>query len=202
MHRARRSREFRGAWVASVLQSRLAVERRAFGGGAEGATACDPRSRRGAEAQRHPPAGASACDALYASKLEPWSTIPHAARQGGDPGYDPLAFAIEEAHARGLELHAWFNPFRARSTLRKELSANHVTSTHPEWVRRYGSQLWLDPGRTRGARVLARRHARCRPPLRHRWRPHRRLLLSLSAQARRRCSPTTRRGSDTAQRAA
>src|SRR5688500_16548667 len=54
-------------------------------------------------------------DALYSSALEPWGAM-LTGTQGGDPGYDPLAFAIEQAHARGLELHAWINPFRAGNT--------------------------------------------------------------------------------------
>ncbi len=48
--------------------------------------------------------------------------------QGPDPGYDPLAFAIAEAHARGLELHAWFNPFRALTNAATPVPANHVTT--------------------------------------------------------------------------
>src|SRR3954462_11204830 len=51
-------------------------------------------------------------DAVYASQLEPWGMM-LTGKQGEDPGYDPLAFAVEQAHARGMELHAWINPFRA-----------------------------------------------------------------------------------------
>ena len=89
-----------------------------------------------------------ACDAVYASTLEPWS--PYLSGTMGKapaPFYDPLAFAIEECHKRGLELHAWFNPFRAAHPLNKSpTSANHITRTHPEFIRHYGSQTWLDPG--------------------------------------------------------
>jgi uncharacterized lipoprotein YddW (UPF0748 family) len=64
-----------------------------------------------------------------------------------EPFYDPLAFAITEAHRRGLELYAWFNPFRATHPQAKSPPAlNHVTRTHPELVRHYGAQVWLDPG--------------------------------------------------------
>src|SRR6185369_3444247 len=64
-----------------------------------------------------------------------------------EPYYDPLAFAIEEAHKRGLELHAWFNPFRAWHIWDKSpAAANHITKTHPEWIRHYADQVWLDPG--------------------------------------------------------
>ena len=91
-----------------------------------------------------------AADALYVSAIEPWS--PYLTGQMGvepTPAYDPLAFAIAEAHKRGLELHAWFNPFRVRqdnSGAQGPPSANHVSQTHPEWVRAYGTKLWLDPG--------------------------------------------------------
>ena len=63
------------------------------------------------------------------------------------PFYDPLAFAIEEAHRRGLELHAWFNPFRARLlTAKSPAATNHISRTRPQLVRQYGEYLWLDPG--------------------------------------------------------
>jgi len=84
-------------------------------------------------------------DALYDSKIEPWS-VSLTGKMGQAPGYDPLAWAITEAHARGLELHAWFNPFRALTSLQASVSASHVTRVHPEWVRKYGGQLLLDPG--------------------------------------------------------
>ncbi len=89
-----------------------------------------------------------AADALYASELEPWSEY-LTGQQGRapEPFYDPLAFAIEEAHARGLELHAWFNPYRARHpSARGDLAPTHIARTHPELVKRYGSYLWMDPG--------------------------------------------------------
>ncbi|MBV9880208.1 MAG: family 10 glycosylhydrolase, partial [Gemmatirosa sp.] len=84
-----------------------------------------------------------AADALYPTARAPWSS--YLTRQ--DPGYDPLAFAVAEAHRRGLQLHAWFNPFRAAppdgST---RPGASFVARQHPEWVVRYGSQTWIDPG--------------------------------------------------------
>ncbi len=88
----------------------------------------------------------SAADALYQSSLEPWSAV-LTGTQGADPGYDPLATAIQEAHARGLELHAWINPFRAGSAPDSaKLAATHVFNTRRDLVRVYGSSLWLDPG--------------------------------------------------------
>jgi uncharacterized lipoprotein YddW (UPF0748 family) len=87
-------------------------------------------------------------DAVYASAIEPWSEyLTGTMGRAPQPLYDPLAFAIEEAHRRGLELHAWFNPFRALHPQTKSLVASsHISRTHPEFVRRYGPQFWLDPG--------------------------------------------------------
>ena len=87
-------------------------------------------------------------DALYNSSIEPWSEyLTGTMGKGPEPLYDPLAFAVEEAHKRGLELHAWFNPFRARDiSARSPVSANHISQTHPDWVYPYGKYLWLDPG--------------------------------------------------------
>ena len=98
----------------------------------------------------------TATDALYSSKLEPWSEF-LTAQMGRppEPLYDPLAFAVDEAHKRGLELHAWFNPYRSHHPAGKsEISANHISSTHPEIVRNYGKYMWLDPGDT-----AVRRHS-------------------------------------------
>jgi uncharacterized lipoprotein YddW (UPF0748 family) len=86
-------------------------------------------------------------DAVYRSSLEPWASM-LTGTQGTDPGYDPLAFAVEEAHARGLELHAWVNPFRAGNAAdtATKLAATHVFRQRRDLVRVYGPQLWLDPG--------------------------------------------------------
>ena len=87
-------------------------------------------------------------DALYASPFEPWSEylMGHMG-QAPEPAYDPLAFAIAAAHQRGLQLHAWFNPFRAQHALAKSPpSPTHFSRTHPELVRKYGDELDLDPG--------------------------------------------------------
>jgi uncharacterized lipoprotein YddW (UPF0748 family) len=90
----------------------------------------------------------TSCDALYKSSIEPWSEyLTGTMGQAPKPFYDPLAFAVEEAHKRGLELHAWFNPFRARYFAAKSpVSSNHISKTRPAMVRQYGKQLWLDPG--------------------------------------------------------
>ncbi|WP_310386321.1 glycoside hydrolase family 10 protein [Roseateles sp.] len=88
----------------------------------------------------------TSADAFYPSELEPWSEY-LSGTQGVSPGYDPLALWIAEAHQRGLELHAWFNPFRARqSSAKSALAANHLGRVRPDWVKTYGDQLWIDPG--------------------------------------------------------
>ena len=87
-------------------------------------------------------------DAMYPSALVPWSSF-IAGKQGVGPrpAYDPLAFAIAESHARGMQLHAWFNPFRAAvPDYKGKAAANHVTRTHKGWIRKYGTQTWIDPG--------------------------------------------------------
>ncbi len=88
----------------------------------------------------------NACDAVYDSDLEPWSEW-LTGQQGQSPGYDPLAFAIQECRKRGLEIHAWFNPYRAvTDATRASIAPNHITKTHPEWIRSYGNLRILDPG--------------------------------------------------------
>lgn len=87
------------------------------------------------------------CDALYDSPYEPWSEyLTGQTGQAPDPWYDPLQFIIEESHKRGLELHAWFNPYRAKHpSARSPLPESHVSHTHPNLVKKYGTFLWLDP---------------------------------------------------------
>ena len=86
-------------------------------------------------------------DALYASELEPWSEfLTGQAGRAPDPFYDPLEFMIRESHARGMELHVWFNPYRAKHpSHRTELPEDHVWHTKREIVREYGNYLWMDP---------------------------------------------------------
>lgn len=88
-----------------------------------------------------------AADALYASELEPWSDyLTGEQGRAPEPYWDPLQFAIAEAHARGLELHAWFNPFRAGFVTKKAPpAASHVIHRRPDLVRRYGTHYWMDP---------------------------------------------------------
>jgi uncharacterized lipoprotein YddW (UPF0748 family) len=85
-------------------------------------------------------------DAFYPTPYAPWSEYLTGA-QGTSPGYDPLAFMVDQAHARNLELHAWFNPYRVslQPDLAK-LAPSNPARVHPHWVRSYGGQLWFDPG--------------------------------------------------------
>ncbi|MFF0517709.1 glycoside hydrolase family 10 protein [Actinomadura nitritigenes] len=85
-------------------------------------------------------------DAFYPSPYEPWSQW-LTGTQGKSPGYDVLDFMVREAHARNLEFHAWFNPYRvSRQDDLKKLAANSPARRHPDWVRKYGGGLWYDPG--------------------------------------------------------
>ena len=88
------------------------------------------------------------CDAFYASQLEPWSLFLSGEEgQPPSPFYDPLAFWIEEAHSRGLELHAWFNPYRAHLARRGPISDSCIVRRRPDCVRLVSdSTYWLDPG--------------------------------------------------------
>ncbi len=88
------------------------------------------------------------CDALYNSNIEPWSFwLTGKQGKAPEPFYDPLEFAIEEAHKRGLELHAWINPYRAvRKTGTYPLASNHVSRLHPEWIITSGKLKYLNPG--------------------------------------------------------
>ncbi len=84
-------------------------------------------------------------DAVYRSRYEPWAPY-LTGRMGGDPGYDPLEFAVEAAHKRGLELHAWFNPFRGVTNYKNPVSRDHITQRERSLTRRYANYIWLDPG--------------------------------------------------------
>lgn len=85
-------------------------------------------------------------DALWPSPHEPWSAW-LTGEQGKDPGWDPLGFAVREAHRRGLELHAWFNPYRiAMHDDLDRLAEDHPARRHPDWVVRHGGRLYYNPG--------------------------------------------------------
>jgi uncharacterized lipoprotein YddW (UPF0748 family) len=141
-------REFRGAWVATVAnidwpsRKTLSTQEQK----AEMQAILDRAAQLKLNAiifQVRP-----ACDALYASRIEPWSEyLTGTMGKPPEPFYDPLAFAVEEAHKRGLELHAWFNPYRARlRSATSPVAPNHISKVRPQLVRQYGEFLWLDPG--------------------------------------------------------
>ena len=86
-------------------------------------------------------------DAMYDSSFEPWSHY-LAGQQGRSPGYDPLKFVIDEAHLRGIEVHAWINPYRAHDKRSGHtVASNHVTVLYPDWLLTSGRHVLLDPGK-------------------------------------------------------
>jgi uncharacterized lipoprotein YddW (UPF0748 family) len=154
------AREFRGVWVASVANIDWPSKRTLSTAQqqAELIALLDRAAALKLNAvlfQIRP-----AADALYASKIEPWSEyLTGAQGRAPVPFWDPLEFAIREAHARHLELHAWFNPYRARHTDAKSpLARTHIARTHPTLVKPYAGYLWMDPGepavRARTLRVV------------------------------------------------
>ena len=137
-------REFRGAWIATVTNLDWPT------GGAQGSGGNFTQLQKDELIfilDNLAAAGFNAvifqvrteCDALYNSPYEPWSfwlTGSSALIQGAPPNplYDPLEFAVAEAHKRGMELHAWFNPYRAVRPSTYTRAASHVSNTHPEWL--------------------------------------------------------------------
>lgn len=87
------------------------------------------------------------CDALYSSSLEPWSRFLTGVQgQAPMPYWDPLQWMIEQCHNRGMELHAWINPYRAKTKNTTSLARNHVAITNPERVFQYDGLYILNPG--------------------------------------------------------
>jgi uncharacterized lipoprotein YddW (UPF0748 family) len=87
-------------------------------------------------------------DAFYPSQYEPWSQwLTGTQGKPPSPYYDPLQFMIEETHKRGMEFHAWLNPYRANFNINTaSIAANHITRIHPEWFLTYGDKKYFDPG--------------------------------------------------------
>jgi uncharacterized lipoprotein YddW (UPF0748 family) len=154
-------REFRAAWVASVTN----LDWPSTAGG-------DPQVQREQMVTLFDKLKATGisviifqvrpeCDALYHSSIEPWSYwLTGVQGSAPSPFYDPLEFAVDEAHKRGMELHAWFNPYRAERVVGGyPTAANHVTQAHPDWVIQIGTLKFLNPGlaqvREHDARVIA-----------------------------------------------
>ena len=87
------------------------------------------------------------CDAFYASLQEPWSEyLTNVMGNAPNPYYDPLQYWITEGRSRGIEIHAWVNPYRAKSGTANVAAPNHVTNTHPQMVTTYGTNKWINPG--------------------------------------------------------
>ena len=89
-----------------------------------------------------------ATDAFYPSPYEPWSQwLTGTQGKPPSPYYDPLQFMIEETHKRGMEFHAWCNPYRADNKIgESSIAPAHITRIHPEWFLNYGGQKYFDPG--------------------------------------------------------
>ena len=89
----------------------------------------------------------SRCDAMYKSSYEPWSTD-LVSKRGLDPGYDPLAFVVEECHKRGMECHAWLNPYRYESVTGQWTGgAGDYRTQHPDWILDVNGAAILNPGK-------------------------------------------------------
>ncbi|WP_113704833.1 glycoside hydrolase family 10 protein [Nonomuraea lactucae] len=139
-------RQLRGVWIATVKnidwpsRTGLAPDRQK----AEYVRILDAAVQRRLNAvfvQVRP-----ASDALYRSSLEPWSQY-LTGTPGKDPGWDPLPFLIDEAHKRGLEFHAWFNPYRASYDANlARLPATHPARRNPGWTVRFGDRVYYNPG--------------------------------------------------------
>ena len=147
-------REFRGAWIHTVGQSRyMEMNRDAMQDYFD--QMLDSLQHIGINAvifQVRPTA-----DAFYRSELEPWSKY-LTGKQGvaPEPLWDPLQYIIEQCHARNMELHAWLNPYRVGTNADEPLAASHIYHKHPEWFVRYGRQLYFDPGLPECRRFIGR----------------------------------------------
>ena len=141
-------REFRAAWVATVANIDWPSK--------PGLTVAQQQAEMISIVERAKEMNLNAlilqvrtsADAFYPSAIEPWSEY-LTGEQGKAPSpfYDPLKMWIEESHKRGIELHAWFNPYRARhSQAKSPLSPTHIANTNPAAVKSYGGYLWMDPG--------------------------------------------------------
>ena len=137
-------REFRGAWFSTAWQDRYRTmnskQMKAYF-----VQSLDSLQYLGINAiifQVRPQA-----DAFYKSKYEPWSA--HLSGQQGvapDSNFDPLTFIIEECHKRGMELHAWLNPYRVTTSQNDKLVTNHLYFKKPNLFVNYGGKIYFDPG--------------------------------------------------------
>ena len=140
---AQRKREFRGAWIQCVngqfmgmstetMQKTLAYQLDELKKDGVNAIIFQVRAE---------------CDALYASPYEPWSRFLTGVQgKAPSPYWDPLEWMVRQCHARGMEIHAWINPYRAKTKNTTDLAATHITRKHPGNAFAYDGQLILNPG--------------------------------------------------------
>lgn len=140
--------EFRGVWIATVdnIDWPQKGMRTVYSQKAEFIRQLEQHKKNGMNAviaQVRPSA-----DAFYPSSLEPWSEwLTGVQGRSPSPYYDPLQFMIDETHKRGMEFHAWLNPYRANFNIRSaSIAKNHITRIHPEWFLTYGDKKYFDPG--------------------------------------------------------
>ena len=146
-------REFRGAWLHTVYQD----------GYLKRGTAANKEYLR-AQLDSLQSAGVNAvffqvrpqADAFYKSDIEPWSCYLTQDGKAPRPFWDPLQFMIEETHARGMELHAWLNPYRVTAGARQVPAQGHIYHKHPERFLRFGGKLYFDPGLPENRRYIVR----------------------------------------------
>ena len=136
--------EFRGAWLHTVHQGQYAKM-----------TTDETKAYLRDQLDKLKAAGCNAvlfqvrpsADAFYPSDLEPWSRfLTGTAGKAPSPYWDPLQFMIDEAHERGMELHAWLNPYRVTTSKTEKLAKNHIYYKHPERFVTYDGKLYFDPG--------------------------------------------------------
>lgn len=95
------------------------------------------------------------CDALYPSKIEPWSRFLTGVQgQAPSPYWDPLQWMIDQCHRRGMELHAWINPYRAKTKSTHQLSNSHIAVTDPTSVFEYDGQYIMNPALPRNREYI------------------------------------------------
>jgi len=137
--------EMRAAWVASVhninFPSRSGLSAGAMKGEIENLVKTAKSVGLNALFVQVRPEG----DALYDSRLEPWSRF-LTGKQGVSPGYDPLEEFIRAGKRHGVEIHAWINPYRAASSASASRAGNHLSNRYANGTRRTGRLLWMDPG--------------------------------------------------------
>jgi len=145
--RAQPKYEFRGVWIATVDNIDWPPRN---------STTEEQKADFIRQLDRHQKLGMNAiiaqvrpaADAFYSSTYEPWSQwLTGVQGQPPSPYYDPLQFMIDETHKRGMELHAWLNPYRANFNVNTaSIAASHITRTHPHWFLTYGDKKYFDPG--------------------------------------------------------